>query len=306
MSSHNIRFQVCTARELQPFQSELLEFEKEFLYPLNENENFYISHGKNYAAFFERMGESRYLIAFDQNQVIGMISVVKKKIFFGGKYYSFFYLADLKIRKSYRGQELSHQLYWKLVKAIPTHRYAWKWSFCYFVGMIGEKGDVSHSFRNSVPTKLVRSLGYLKIYFVKLEKLALIKKSFVTKESPSSTVLNLSSLSNNAHSSSEYMSLRGVKDLILESTTQPISICHLNLHDLSDAQVWEQLTTIGQTNLQESYEQCCFAIDECRINLIHQLERNHIIAKSHAHVLGFSLFPHLMRYSFLTLNTDEI
>lgn len=306
MKRNKVQFKFCAAQELYEFRSELLNFEKEFIYPLNEKENFYISHGKNYSDFFERMGDSRYLLAFLDHQIVGMISVVKKKITFLGKKYSIFYLADLKIKKEYRGKSLSHQFYWELLKLIPVHPYAWQWSFCYFVGMMGKKGDVSHSFGQSLPAKLVKSLAYLKIYFIEPEKLAALPKITFFKDQKNQRVLNLSSFLNSKSHSMTHSSLFGIKDIVLESSGLVMKIAHVNLDNLTDDEVIQRLQMLGQMKFAQPFQQFCFALDERRKGLIDQLKKQQIIAQSRAHVFGFSLFPHLMKYDFLTLNSDEI
>lgn len=337
---NNIFLKVCISSDLIQFQSQLLSFEKEFIYPLTSTENFYISHGADYTRFFERMGDSRYLLAFDGDSIVGMIAVVKKTIYFQGKSYQGFYLADLKIKQSYRGQGIAKAIYWKLLTSVPKYRYAWRWSFCYFVGMVGAKGDVSRAFSGSLPTKLIHSLGYLNIYFVEPSQLKGLSEQIQTQIQASQTLLNaqypkrlnmlnLSSANDTVINKQATRDLLGIKDIVLQHTGNAMNLCHINLHNLSDTEVIEHLaksilsdakTLKTITSLDSSderdeknrgtenqlYEQYCFAIDERRTALIDTLAKLGINSESRAHVQGFSLKPGLLKHDYFSLNTDEI
>lgn len=306
MKTKKLGFKLCNPIELQEYQDELIKIEKEFIYPLNNEENFFISHGDFYSHFFERMGDPRFLLVFYEEKIIGIISATKKKVKFKNKERNCFYLADLKIKKAYRGQSISNQIYWEILKIIPFYPYAWKASFFYFVGMIGKEGDVSRSFGKSLPAKMVRPIGKLKIYFAEPEALSRLSASSFDPKNEDMNSLNLSSSLNKIKESPNFTSLQGIKDIVLEQSGEAMRMAHVNLNQLTDSQVLFRLRSICNTKESAKFDQFCFSLDERRSQLIEFLESQDIVAQSEANILGFSLYPKLFKNSYITLNSDEI
>lgn len=96
--------------ERESYSSKLQDFEKQFTYPLG-NEEFFIQHGKktDYFSFFEKLGKPNIMVLEKDNQVIGVCSAVLREI----NQSKYWYLCDFKIKKEHRGQKLYRLLMWK-------------------------------------------------------------------------------------------------------------------------------------------------------------------------------------------------
>src|SRR5689334_11536829 len=89
-------------RGLGEWADGLRSLEREIEYPLDAD-RFTIDHGDDYAAFFSKIGEAHFLVALDGDVVAGTIAGVFKNVHIGTRYVRSIYVADLKVRRSYRG-----------------------------------------------------------------------------------------------------------------------------------------------------------------------------------------------------------
>lgn len=91
------------------YSSRLQQFENEFNYPLGEK-TFYIQHGgdlnNDYFTFFEQMGDVHYLVAEQNNIVVGAGCAVLREI----NNEKVWYLCDFKINKDYRGKKILERM----------------------------------------------------------------------------------------------------------------------------------------------------------------------------------------------------
>ncbi|MBN9417654.1 MAG: N-acetyltransferase [Candidatus Eremiobacteraeota bacterium] len=84
----------------------LLEFERQFTYPLGANDSFSISHGPDYVTFFQAIGEATVLVIEEEGRVLGTLAAVVRELRApGGEVQRVAYLADLKL-----GREVRHRL----------------------------------------------------------------------------------------------------------------------------------------------------------------------------------------------------
>ena len=115
----------------------LEEFEQSFLYPLGPEQNFRISHGREYLPFFRAMGEVTLLVAEHAGQVLGTLVLVRRMVRVqsesGIREAPAYYLCDLKQRPEWRRSPLLSRLIGtaqKLIEASGCQR-------CYCVVMDG-------------------------------------------------------------------------------------------------------------------------------------------------------------------------
>lgn len=178
------------------------------------NDSFTIDHGKDYCAFFKRLGDINYFIIqhIDQKNIIGSACAILQKYQLScslpaiKKELTFWYLCDLKIDKQHRGQNLTTklftQMFFKFVR--KSHR-------GYLITMDPGSQQIIHIFNNM--KKLFSSsisLTKLLIYTVSLSTMKEIERFFTC-----------------AFGDISYLSLQGTKDLILTSTNKPINLYHL-------------------------------------------------------------------------------
>ena len=78
-----LQYHIIGEKDLKPFVQKLRSIEKEIEYPLEDgSENFFIDHGKQYSPFFTQQGfKTRFLIILYNDNVVGSIAAIWKKIF---------------------------------------------------------------------------------------------------------------------------------------------------------------------------------------------------------------------------------
>jgi hypothetical protein len=297
--------------QLLDYQKEFQEIEKEFLYPLGTHDFFWISHGSAYSAFFERMGATHFLMATHSNrELVGWLALIEKEIQRDSQTERVLYLADLKIRKKYQGHAFSRFFYKETFKRLAKDYYQKGWSFCYFVGMEGKKGNVSRTFRGSLFSCLSQRWTSLKIFMVPPQPLASLLVRPCLEEGEEG--ISLSSLpircpSKRATSLPLFSTLEGLKDLYLDSTQKSWKLAHIDLNQARGIGVLQRLRLAGEELLQSTPEvSACFALDVRRFRLIEALKEQKIDTSIEAFLGGFSFQPSRFSHRFFMLNTDEI
>ena len=77
----------------------LADFEKQFRYPLGENESFHISHGRDYTRFFRAIGDATVFVAEQRGEVLGTLAGVRRPLRFpDGAVRDVAYICDYKVR----------------------------------------------------------------------------------------------------------------------------------------------------------------------------------------------------------------
>lgn len=216
--THNDYHFICLAgKELDIYNPNLKLFEIKMSqkYPLG-NDFFRIDHGHNYLSFFKRLGKVYYFIIqhIQSKLIIGTACAILRKI----NNINFWYLCDLKIDQNHRGQNLTYQLIVQMFDKLSS-----KCDKGYFISMDPSSLQILHIFK-----KLNKDLVEKKllIYSVSSKLMTSIEKYF-----------------NHFFGNISYLSLGGTKDLILESTNQPIPLYHLQ-HGPCSALGTLKLTTL--------------------------------------------------------------
>lgn len=165
------------------------------------NDMFRISHGKYYMAFFERLGIPKLTIVYD-NEIVGSMISINRYMCDSDVYY----LCNLKIQKYYRGNNLTNKLL--MYNFIPYVAYK-KW---YFLSM-----------ENEFSPKINRFMGI----FYKQRKLYIYTLDYYDM---CIVIDNIKSIIGDYY----FISLKGVKDLILKSTNEPMKLLHLQYGPLAN------------------------------------------------------------------------
>ena len=201
IKSSNINVQDIPFEKRQDYNQTLLDFESLFSYPLGMD-HFRIDHGDNYFKFFNTLGQAQFCVALENQSVIGVCVAVLKDIGSSsvGKVW---YLCDLKVhplhqRKSIASSMLNH-LFLKYSKVS---------SKIYAVSMNSANSSVNNitSVARQVPSVDIKIQGTLEFYLLS------------QGDKKSSEFID--------ENKQKFISLAGVKDLILNSTGMPLKFVH--------------------------------------------------------------------------------
>ncbi|XWV24892.1 hypothetical protein QJ856_gp0891 [Tupanvirus deep ocean] len=192
----------------------LFELKMSQTYPLG-NDSFCIDHGSDYFAFFKRLGNVHYIIIQDDDTklIVGTACAILKECSAPKnasqaikKSIQYWYLCDLKIDEQHRGQNLTSKLFMQMFyKFISITKRG------YSISMDPNSKQIVHIINNlpkHLPIKF--TMKKLLIYSVPVEIMKVIERFFVC-----------------AYDNVSYLSLSGVKDLLLTSTNKPMEVYHL-------------------------------------------------------------------------------
>lgn len=180
---------------LHEWQGELEALEALATYPLGAD-TFRISHGRDYFAFFERMGELKMRAVVDDHAAAGERIVAMACGIL--RAHEHWYLCDAKVRPSHRGQRLLI----KLVRDVFLPNYA-RAPRGYFVAMNPSDG------RPPLSVRLTQHFGFIPRALIDSLQLEIYSTDF-----------------SNAARDTGWLSLAGVKDLVLSSTNAPMPLLH--------------------------------------------------------------------------------
>lgn len=181
------------------------EFEKKMshYYPLGKDE-FRISHGNNYFKFFDRIGYTHLQGCFYKNKLIATACGVLRDT----KYGKTWYICDLKVDEKYRGKMLTRRM---LMKTWYNMFYSNRF---YGISMNNDKDNKIKQLIKKMPIINIKDAGTLHIYSMNYDEIIIalpIIKKYRKKAS--------------------FVSLKGIKDLILKSNNEPLPLLHLEYHD---------------------------------------------------------------------------
>ena len=282
----DVTFSFVSVDELGRYQRQLEELEKEFYYPLDKSQFFQIYHGKKYSSFFERIGKSKFVILQADDTVIGIMAVIFKTIRLGTRSVNAIYFADLKIKSSYRGRNLSSKTFlWTFLQLLGLRDF-WKSHFYYFVSMEGERGDVLKTAGRLSLMQIFQRLAQFSVFFADPRKAALINEADIEEEITGS-ILDLSPATTEILFDTPFISLCGEKDLIINNQSTPLRLAHLRSISALGRAYLRFLRDAGM-EASRQYESLCFCLDTRRKNLIQYLESFQITPIGTANVYGFS------------------
>ncbi len=196
--------------EFLTFSPIISQLEKGIKYPLGDD-FFEIDHGKNYFAFFQRLGKVHYYVVMDGKNVCAVACGVIRSLRSNDKSNALtdtWYLCDLKVVPKYRNQKISMYL---ITREVPRG-----YTTCargYLISMNPE-GGLS---KNKV-VAMLRKFKWAPVSIgVQLNLYSLSSKEM---EAFAPTL-------EKHRGKLSYLSLSGVKDIVLESTHQPMPLLHV-------------------------------------------------------------------------------
>ena len=189
------------------FQERICAKEKGVTYPLGAD-RFEIDHGSDYFAFFDRLGEAAYHVVLDEARVVAVGCIILRNVprQAGRSPERTWYLCDLKVDPSYRRRGIP----WKLFKyGFPT-----KYPRCgrfYGVTMNPSDGSDNPVLRILDRFRLVpiNVANTLLLYSLSAEEMSEVTPTLEAERGPVS-----------------YLSLAGVKDIVLQSDGQAMPLRH--------------------------------------------------------------------------------
>ncbi len=93
------------------FCVKLREWERQFDYPLNDQQRFRIEHSLDYGNFFAAMGDAATIVVERHGTVIGVLSASIRTLDLGkGRSERWLYVGDVKINRTDRGKRVLHLL----------------------------------------------------------------------------------------------------------------------------------------------------------------------------------------------------
>jgi hypothetical protein len=183
------------------YNQALLQFEAFFRYPLGKD-YFTINHGDDYFKFFDTLGEPYFFIAKESDEIIGVCVAVLRTIDIPPQE-KVWYLCDTKVHPNYQG----HGVVQKIFKyAFPG---CWKISKTVYAITMDRAGSFPNkmaSFAGRIPHLNIKFKGTLEFYLLEIGHNG--SRHFVEK---------------NKH---RFTSLDGIKNLVLESSGQPVRWMH--------------------------------------------------------------------------------
>lgn len=193
-----MKFTKLTDSTLAAHQKKLEEFEAIFRYPMGDDE-FSISHGKDYLAFVKRIGSHATFCAEDSGKVIavggGTIS----------KRHRAWYLCDMKVHPEFRGRKIPRKLFTRYF--LPNYLKCRR-GFALNMESADGKENPIRKIMEQLPWTPLKIGARVVFYY----------------EDEAATQKALEIL---GRKDAHFSSLLGKKDLILKSTGKPIPLLHL-------------------------------------------------------------------------------
>jgi hypothetical protein len=176
-------------------------------YPLSSKESFRIDHGSDYFQFFRRLGTPYTVVALNNtDQAIGTSTAILRDISLNsdksGIKKRVWYWCDLKVDEKYRGDGIPIKMLLKNVWRICQSRRIY--------GITMGNGEKVVRLASHIPFINYRKVARLWIYNVDAD-----------------TMRQIHSLMESVRGPIRYLSLGGVKDLVLKSTGKSYKVKHL-------------------------------------------------------------------------------
>lgn len=194
-----------TRKNLKKYIDGILSIESGAEYSLGED-YFHIDHGKNYLEFFDRLGKVHYLAWAEKSRMAAVGAGIIRSVPTSNGFKKSWYLCDLKVHPDFRGMRIPLRM---MGRAFPL-----KYLICqraYAISMDPANNEINRI------TKLLKKFFWLpfqasgKILFWSLN------------EEEMSRVLPLVERHRGKVS---FLSLNGIKDIILKSTGKPLKLLH--------------------------------------------------------------------------------
>lgn len=203
-----MKFHCITSIERAYFQPKIVAIEETAIYPLGDD-FFQLDHGLDYFAFFDRLGEVNYYAALDASRVAAVGAGVLRQIPYrqGETVQPAWYLCDLKVHPDYQGQHLSLRILRHAINANIL-----RCAKGYAISMNPGDGSYNRLARVLEGFSLVRFRCTALLNIYSLDAMAM---------------KNLQPLLSEHRGEISYLSLRGIKDLRLQSSGEILPLLHV-------------------------------------------------------------------------------
>lgn len=191
----------------------IAELERIARYPLGED-TFQLDHGADYFRFFDRLGELSYYVAVDEGEVVAVGCAMLRTLAFGKETKRAWYVADLKVRPDRRGQHLPLRMF---ASAFPT-----EYPRCprgYGISM-NAPGRPNRVLRIARRTPLIPIDAATTLHLWSLDAAQMRRCLPVIREHRGET---------------GFLSLAGVKDIVLASTGRPMPLWHVQFGPMAES-----------------------------------------------------------------------
>lgn len=192
------------------YAERLAALERLATYPLG-GDTFRIDHGPDYFAFFDRMGESRHMVALEGDELVAVGGGVRRRIPLrdGARPTEVWYGCDMKVHPAHRGRRIPLKMTSRaLFKALPDYfRTPRGYAITMNPGDGAPNPVVKLSKHFFIKTVATTQLG---VWSFDAETMARMAEVVVRHRGPIS-----------------YLSLRGIKDIVLGSTGAPMPLLHV-------------------------------------------------------------------------------
>ncbi len=190
------------------YEAGIRALEESANYPLGED-RFNIDHGSEYFAFFDRLGDALFYAVLDGERVGAAASAILRKIPLqsGGPLRRTWYLCDLKVHPDYRGRHIPLRL---LTRAFPMNYLRCPRGYAISMNTPGESHNRVKRLLERFRWAKLSGAGILEIYALDFEGFSSIRALVEHHRGPLS-----------------FLSLGGIKDIVLESTGSPMPLIHV-------------------------------------------------------------------------------
>lgn len=236
MFHDNIKIIELDKFKKKKYHNKIIKFENELSnwYPLG-NDFFKINHGRNYYAFFDRLGKSIYMTCVNDDNIVGIGCSVLRNIplnYNSRKLTNVFYLCDLKIHPKFRGLHLPFKM---LLKGIKYYNITDK---AYGITMDNKKKiNKVVKLAKNIPIKF-KIAGKLMIYSLNFDDICKALPIIIRNRGQV-----------------YFKSLVGIKNLILKSTNNPMNLLHIQYNKIYPYNLNENVTTNPIKNFTHMF--CC-------------------------------------------------
>jgi hypothetical protein len=198
-----VRFVGLRGDQRAAYAAPLAAIDAEARYPLGDD-TFTLDHGEDYFAFFDRLGEEERWVVLDENEVAATASGVLRTLDDGPAWY----LCDLKVRGPYRERHLPTRLG---LRAAPAGLLRCRRGYGIAMDPPGASGASHPMARRLGRLSLFKAavLGHLTLFVLDAAEATALTPTIEAHRGPVS-----------------WLSLAGVKDVVLESTGAPMPLLH--------------------------------------------------------------------------------
>lgn len=200
------------------YEDRIRALESGVTYPLGDD-RFSIDHGRDYFAFFDRLGELHYFAALDGERVVAVGAGILRDLpdRRGRKLARAWYGCDLKVARDRRGERIPFKM---LLPILRT-----KYPLCrrgYGITMLPPEGSQSQVLRLASRVSILGNAVGANLVLYSLD---------------ADAMRSIEPLLRKARGPLSYLSLAGTKDIVLESTGQPMPLLHVQFGPCAQAGV---------------------------------------------------------------------